>query len=65
VLDGFGAVWGWGLGVVGALALGAHAAQTVELVTFHGAQTVIAATGFVVLLGLRPAGTLLNALKDR
>jgi len=65
VLAGFGAVWGWGLGVVGALALGAHAAQAVELVTFHGVLTVIGATVVVVLLGLRPAGTLLNALKDR
>jgi hypothetical protein len=65
VLAGFGAVWGWGLGVVGALALGAHAAQAVELVTLHGVLTVIGATALVVLLGLRPAGTLLNALKDR
>ena len=65
VLAGFGAAWGWGLGVVGALALGAHAAQAVRLVTFHGALTVIGATAVVVLLGLRPAGTLLNALKDR
>jgi hypothetical protein len=53
------------VGVVGALALGAHAAQAVELVTFHGLLTVIGATALVVLLGLRPAGTLLNALKDR
>lgn len=65
VLAAFGAVWGWGLGVVGALALGAHAAQAARLVTFHGALTVIGATAVVVLLGLRPAGTLLNALKDR
>jgi len=65
VLAAFGAVWGWGLGVVGALALGAHAAQAVTLVTFHGVLTVMGATGVVVLLGLRPAGTLLNALKDR
>jgi len=65
VLAAFGTVWGWGLGVVGALAFGAHVAQATRLVTFHGVLTVIGATAVVVLLGLRPAGTLLNALKDR
>jgi hypothetical protein len=65
VLAGFGALWGWGLGVVGSIALGAHASQAVGLVTFHGVLTVMGASALVVILGLRPAGTLLNALKDR
>lgn len=65
VLASLGAVWGWGLGVVGALALGAHPAQALGLVTFHGVLTLCGATALVVLLGLRPAGTLLNELKDR
>ncbi len=65
VLATLGAAWGWGLGTLGALALGAHAEQAVGLVTFHGALTLFGATAVVVLVGLRPAGTLLNALKDR
>lgn len=65
VLAAMGALWGWCLGVVSALALGAHPEQAIELVTFHGMLTVIGATVLVALLGLRPAGTLLNALKDR
>jgi hypothetical protein len=34
-------------------------------VTFHTVLTVLGASIIVVLLGLRPTGTLLNALKDR
>lgn len=65
MLASLGAAWGWGVGVVGALAFGAHPMQAVELVTLHGVLTVCGATACVVLLGLRPSGTLLNALKDR
>lgn len=65
VLASAGLLWGWALGVVGALALGARTAQALSLVTFHGLLTVLGATLIVALLGLRPTGTLLNALKDR
>lgn len=65
VLAGIGGLWGWALGVVGSVALGARAEQAVLLVSFHGALTLLGATALVVLLGLRPTGTLLNALKDR
>lgn len=64
-LAAVGAAWGWGLGVAGALALGAHPAQALGLVTIHAVLTVAGASVVVVVLGLRPAGTLLNALKDR
>lgn len=64
-LAGFGALWGWGLGVVGAVAFGAHVSQALRLVTLHGLLAVIGASAVVVVLGLRPGGTLLNALKDR
>jgi hypothetical protein len=65
VLAGVGALWGWAIGVVGALALGARVEQAVLLVSYHGVLTVLGASVVVVLLGLRPTGTLLNALKDR
>lgn len=65
VLAGNGLLCGWSLGVVGALAFGARAEQAVLLVSFHAALTLLGATALVVLLGLRPTGTLLDALKDR
>ncbi|MFO7244719.1 MAG: hypothetical protein DIU73_007545 [Actinomycetes bacterium] len=65
VLAGLGLLWGWSLGVVGAMALGARWEQAVTLVSAHAALTVLVASGLVVLLGLRPTGTLINALKDR
>ncbi len=65
VLAGVGAAWGWSLGVVGSIAFGARAGQALALVSYHSALTVIAASAVVVLLGIRPTGTLLNALKDR
>jgi len=65
VLAGGGVLWGWAIGVVGALALGARADQALMQVSAHAALTVLGASVIVVLLGLRPTGTLLNALKDR
>lgn len=65
VLVAYGLPWGWGLGVVWALALGARPDTTAALVTFHAALTVLTATAGVVLTGLRPTGSLLDALKDR
>ena len=65
VLAALGLLWGWGLGVVGALALGARWEQAVSLVSCHAVLTVVGASLVVILLGLRPTGTLLNALKDR
>jgi len=59
-----GALWGWALGVTGALAFGAQAGHALTLVSFHGALTLLGATAVVVLVGLRPTGTLLTALKD-
>lgn len=64
-LAGVGTLFGWALGVTGALALGARSAQALTLVSSHAALTLVGASLIVVLLGLRPTGTLLNALKDR
>lgn len=65
VLAGIGVIWGWSLGIVGSLTLGARWEQALSLVSAHAALTVLAASGLVVILALRPTGTLLNALKDR
>lgn len=65
VLGAVGAVWGWSLGIVAAVAGGARAEQALALVSFHSALTLLGASLVVVVLGLRPTGTLLNALKDR
>jgi hypothetical protein len=65
VLAVAGAAWGWSLGVVAAIAFGARASQAVQLVTYHAGLALLAASAAVVLVGLRPTGTLLNALKDR
>lgn len=65
VLAAVGTLAGWSMGVAGALALGARTHQAVAQVTEHAALTLLGATVLVVLLGLRPTGTLLNALKDR
>ncbi len=65
VLAGVGALFGWAIGVTGALALGARSTQALALTSAHAALTLIGATLLVILLGLRPTGTLLNALKDR
>ena len=65
VLAGTGALFGWALGITGALALGARTTQALELVSTHAALTLIGASLIVIILGLRPTGTLLNALKDR
>lgn len=60
-----GLLVGWSLGVVGAVAMGARVEQALTQVTAHALLTVLGASIVVVLLGLRPTGTLLNALKDR
>ncbi len=65
VLAGLGVLAGWALGVVGALALGARVDQALTQVTAHAVLVVLGASVIVVLLGLRPTGTLLSALKDR
>lgn len=65
VLAGAGAAFGWAIGVTGALAMGARTAQAMSLVTTHAALTLIVASVLVVIIALRPTGTLLNALKDR
>jgi hypothetical protein len=64
-LAGVGALLGWSIGVTGALALGARTAQALGLTSAHTGLTLIGATLLVIMLGLRPTGTLLNALKDR
>lgn len=65
VLAAFGLPWGWGLGVVWALALGASPETAVLQVSSHAMLTILAATVAVVVVGLRPTGSLLDALKDR
>ena len=65
VLAAVGAIWGWSLGILAAIALGSRANQALAEVSYHTALTVLGASVIVVLLGLRPTGTLLNALKDR
>lgn len=65
VLAGLGLAAGWSLGIVGALALGARTEPTLSVVSTHAALTLIGASLLVIVLGLRPTGTLLTALKDR
>ncbi len=65
VLMSFGLLWGWSLGIVGALALGADPVRAFTQVTGHAMLTVLGASVLVVLAGLRPTGTLLDELKDR
>lgn len=65
VLGVWGGIWGWSLGVAGALALGAASAQAVRQVTWHTALTLVVATAVAVVVGVRPTGTLLHQLKDR
>lgn len=64
-LAGVGALWGWALGVVGAVAFGARATQALTQVTSGVALTLLTASAAVVLLALRPTGSLLATLKDR
>jgi len=49
----------------GTVALGARVTQALTQVTAHALLVVLGASVIVVLLGFRPTGTLLNALKDR
>jgi hypothetical protein len=65
VLAAIGGAWGWALGVAGAIARGARAEQALAQVSWHALLTLLVASLTVVLLGLRPTGTLLNELKDR
>jgi len=65
VLAAGGLAFGWAIGITGALALGARTAPAISLVSTHAALTLIGASVLVVLISLRPTGTLLNALKDR
>ncbi|WP_084130657.1 hypothetical protein [Demequina sp. NBRC 110055] len=60
-----GASFGWSIGLVGSLAFGAAPSQALALVSVHTALTLIGATIAVIVLGARPTGTLLSALKDR
>lgn len=60
-----GGLWGWAIGTIGAMAYGARAATAAGAVGYHVLLTVIVASAVVVLMGLRPTGSLLNALKDR
>lgn len=60
-----GLIWGWTLGVVGAVALGAEARFALTQVTAQAVPAVLLATALVVLLSARPTGTLLDQLKDR
>lgn len=64
-LTALGGLWGWSLGVVGALAAGTTPAQALSQVTWHTTLTLLGASTLVVLIGLRPTGTLLDQLKDR
>jgi len=65
VLVAAGACWGWALGVVGACLAGAAPATALVHVSTQVGLTAAAASVGVVLLGLRPAGSLLDDLKDR
>lgn len=60
-----GLAWGWSLGVVGAVALGADVRSALVQVSVQSAATVLVASALVVLVALRPTGTLLDQLKDR
>ncbi|WP_430868991.1 hypothetical protein [Demequina aurantiaca] len=60
-----GLAFGWAIGITGALALGARTDQALALASAHAALTLIGASVLVILIALRPTGTLLNALKDR
>lgn len=59
-----GVAWGWAIGIVGALSLGAHPAVALAQVTAQGLLVVLAATVGVIVLGVAPAGSLLSHLKD-
>lgn len=65
VLSAFGLMWGWGIGVTWALALGSRVDVAAALVSSHAAATLLTASAAVVLFGMRPTGSLLDALKDR
>jgi len=65
ILAAAGGLWGWALGTVGAIALGTDPILAARYVGYHVGLTILTASAAVVVLGLRPTGTLLNALKDR
>lgn len=65
ILVAIGLPWGWGLGIVWALAVGSRSEPALAMVSFHAVLTVLAASVAVIVVALRPTGTLLDALKDR
>jgi len=58
-------LWGWAIGTLGAIAVGAQPQVAATYVAAHTGLSLLLATAIVVVLGLRPTGTLLNALKER
>lgn len=64
-LSSVGAVWGWATSLAIALGLDANARAALMQVTGHVVATWAAATLGVLVGGLLPVGTLLDALKDR
>lgn len=60
-----GALWGWAISLALALGLGADIGITLTQATWQILAAWCAASIAVILIGLVPVGTLLNALKDR
>ena len=50
VLAGLGLLWGWAIGVVGTVALGARVTQALTQVTAHALLVALGASVIVVLL---------------
>ena len=65
MLASLGATWGWSIGVVGALVLGAPPTVALSQVTTQGLLVILAASVGAILLAAAPAGSLLAHLKDR
>lgn len=64
-VTGIGALWGWTLGIVGSLAAGARTQDALRLVSLNTVLTLAGAGLLAWLVGLRPAGSLLDDLKDK
>ncbi|MFV0633362.1 hypothetical protein [Demequina sp.] len=60
-----GAAAGWALGITIALASGARVDQALAQVSYHAALTTLLSSLVVAVVGFRPAGSLLDDLKDR
>ncbi|UZN04082.1 hypothetical protein [Cellulomonas sp. S1-8] len=65
VLAGPGLLAGWALGCLVALALGADARSALTQTSVQAMAAVSMASALVVLVSVRPAGTLIDQLKDR